>query len=184
ARQVRLERWVTLPAVTPLTGDWEHLQSGSHLELCPSGAVHPAPIPAERRAHRAAYPATIPAARRAHRCPRRHRGHIECSLRAPHAEAGTGSRGATVAASGPAALSSPGPAACSEATARSILGMKKRGSRRGEKLRTRALSDSPTPHTKMSGGDLLSHTLPSAVPSAQSSLATGFGMEPGVSSTL
>src|SRR5699024_10836366 len=46
------------------------------------------------------------------------------------------------------------------------------------------LSDSPTPHTKMSGGDLLSHTLPSAVPSAQSSLATGFGMEPGVSSTL
>src|SRR5699024_1288459 len=165
-------------------GDWEHLQSGSHLELCPSGAVHPAPIPAERRAHRAAYPATIPAARRAHRCPRRHRGHIECSLRAPHAESGTGSRGATVSASGPAALSSPGPAACSEATARSILGMKKRGSRRGEKLRTRALSDSPTPHTKMSGGDLLSHTLPSAVPSAQSSLATGFGMEPGVSSTL
>src|SRR5699024_11218719 len=37
---------------------------------------------------------------------------------------------------------------------------------------------------QMSGGDLLSHTLPSAVPSAQSSLASGFGMEPGVSSTL
>src|SRR5699024_4917634 len=184
ARQVRLERWVTLPAVTPLTGDWEHLQSGSHLELCPSGAAHPEPIPAERRTHRTAYPATIPAARRAHRCPRRHRGHIECSLRAPHAESGTGSRGATVSASGPAALSSPGPAACSEATARSILAMTKRGSRRGEKPRTRApqrLSHSPT---KMSGGDLLSHTLPSAVPSAQSSLATGFGMEPGVSSTL
>lgn len=35
------------------------------------------------------------------------------------------------------------------------------------------------PTTRMSGGDLLSHTLPSAVPSAQSSLATGFGMETG-----
>src|SRR5699024_749568 len=81
----------------------------------------------------------------------------------------------------------PGTPGCSAAHRRrtvAILGMKKRGSRRGEKLRTRALSDSPTPHTKMSGGDLLSHTLPSAVPSAQSSLATGFGMEPGVSSTL
>src|SRR5699024_5881572 len=40
-----------------------------------------------------------------------------------------------------------------------------------------SFSVSPTPHTKMSGGDLLSHTLPSAVPSAQSILATGFGME-------
>src|SRR5699024_5882682 len=45
------------------------------------------------------------------------------------------------------------------------------------------LSTPPLP-MKMSGGDLLSHTLPSAVPSAQSSLASGFGMEPGVSSTL
>ena len=35
-----------------------------------------------------------------------------------------------------------------------------------------------------SGGDLLSHTLPSAVPSALWVLATGFGMGPGVSPTL
>ena len=34
------------------------------------------------------------------------------------------------------------------------------------------------------GGVLLSHTLPSAVPSAQLGLASGFGMEPGVSPTL
>ena len=33
----------------------------------------------------------------------------------------------------------------------------------------------------MSGNDLLSHTLPRAVPSAQKGLASGFGMEPGVS---
>ena len=38
---------------------------------------------------------------------------------------------------------------------------------------------SPTPYT--SGGDLLSHTLPSAVPSALEGLTTGFGMSPGVS---
>ena len=35
-----------------------------------------------------------------------------------------------------------------------------------------------------SGGVLLSHTLPSAVPSALWVLATGFGMGPGVSPTL
>ena len=35
-----------------------------------------------------------------------------------------------------------------------------------------------------SGGDLLSHTLTSAVPSAQWALASGFGMGPGVSPTL
>ena len=33
------------------------------------------------------------------------------------------------------------------------------------------------------GGVLLSHTLPSAVPSALLGLASGFGMEPGVSPT-
>ncbi len=32
------------------------------------------------------------------------------------------------------------------------------------------------PYKKVSGGVLLSHTLPSAVPSAQSALASGFGM--------
>ena len=37
---------------------------------------------------------------------------------------------------------------------------------------------------KWSGGDLLSHTLPSAVPSALWVLASGFGMGPGVSPTL
>src|SRR5699024_7522785 len=37
---------------------------------------------------------------------------------------------------------------------------------------------------KMSGDDLLSLPRPSAVPSAQTCLASGFGMEPGVSSTL
>lgn len=57
----------------------------------------------------------------------------------------------------------------------------KKGSGRSETRE--GLQLTPTP-TKMSGGDLLSHTLPSAVPSAQSSLASGFGMEPGVSSTL
>ncbi len=34
------------------------------------------------------------------------------------------------------------------------------------------------------GGDLLSHTVTSAVPSAQKGLTTGFGMGPGVSPTL
>ena len=34
------------------------------------------------------------------------------------------------------------------------------------------------------GGDLLSHNLPVAVPSALWALASGFGMEPGVSPTL
>ena len=34
------------------------------------------------------------------------------------------------------------------------------------------------------GGDLLSHTLPSAVPSALAGLASGFGMGPGVSLPL
>ena len=34
------------------------------------------------------------------------------------------------------------------------------------------------------GGDLLSHTLASAVPSALEGLASGFGMGPGVSPTL
>jgi hypothetical protein len=33
----------------------------------------------------------------------------------------------------------------------------------------------------MSGGVLLSHEVPLAVPSAQKGLASGFGMEPGVS---
>ena len=37
---------------------------------------------------------------------------------------------------------------------------------------------------KMSGGDLLSHAVSRAVPSAQMGLASGFGMEPGVSPTL
>ncbi len=36
----------------------------------------------------------------------------------------------------------------------------------------------------MSGGVLLSHEVPLAVPSAQLGLASGFGMEPGVSPTL
>ena len=36
----------------------------------------------------------------------------------------------------------------------------------------------------VSGGDLLSHTLPGAVPSALWVLASGFGMGPGVSPTL
>ena len=37
---------------------------------------------------------------------------------------------------------------------------------------------------RMSGGDLLSHEVPLAVPSAQLGLASGFGMEPGVSPSL
>ena len=37
---------------------------------------------------------------------------------------------------------------------------------------------------KMLGGDLLSHPVPRAVPSAQTGLASGFGMEPGVSPSL
>ena len=43
-----------------------------------------------------------------------------------------------------------------------------------------------TPHTKKyyAGSDLLSHTLPSAVPSAQADLASGFGMGPGVTLPL
>src|SRR5664279_2321039 len=36
----------------------------------------------------------------------------------------------------------------------------------------------------MSGGVLLSHTVTSAVPSALKGLASGFGMEPGVSPSL
>ena len=36
----------------------------------------------------------------------------------------------------------------------------------------------------MSGGDLLSHAVSRAVPSAQTGLASGFGMEPGVSPSL
>jgi hypothetical protein len=36
----------------------------------------------------------------------------------------------------------------------------------------------------LSGGDLLSHILPDAVPSALWVLASGFGMGPGVSPTL
>jgi hypothetical protein len=37
---------------------------------------------------------------------------------------------------------------------------------------------------RMSGDVLLSHTLPSAVPSALTGLASGFGMGPGVSLSL
>ena len=37
---------------------------------------------------------------------------------------------------------------------------------------------------KMSGGVLLSHEVPLAVPSALTGLASGFGMEPGVSLSL
>ena len=36
----------------------------------------------------------------------------------------------------------------------------------------------------MVGGNLLSHTLPGAVPSARAGLASGFGMGPGVSPPL
>ena len=36
----------------------------------------------------------------------------------------------------------------------------------------------------MFGGDLLSHPVPRAVPSALTGLASGFGMEPGVSPSL
>src|SRR5659263_660062 len=36
----------------------------------------------------------------------------------------------------------------------------------------------------MFGGDLLSHAVTRAVPSAQKGLASGFGMEPGVSPSL
>src|SRR3954466_525095 len=36
----------------------------------------------------------------------------------------------------------------------------------------------------MLGGDLLSHPVPRAVPSALTGLASGFGMEPGVSPSL
>ena len=42
----------------------------------------------------------------------------------------------------------------------------------------------PSTSQVKSGGDLLSHTLTSAVPSAQWALASGFGMGPGVSPTL
>ena len=38
-----------------------------------------------------------------------------------------------------------------------------------------------SPSRKMSGDVLLSHAVPRAVPSAQKGLASGFGMEPGVS---
>src|SRR5699024_9456872 len=64
---------------------------------------------------------------------------------------------------------------------RSASGHEKREWRR--RTPRRGSSTPPLP-VKMSGGELLSHTLPSAVPSARSSLASGFGMEPGVSSTL
>jgi len=37
---------------------------------------------------------------------------------------------------------------------------------------------------KLSGDVLLSHTVPSAVPSALAGLASGFGMRPGVSLPL
>ena len=40
------------------------------------------------------------------------------------------------------------------------------------------------PIGKMSGDVLLSHEVPLAVPSAQTGLASGFGMEPGVSLSL
>ena len=39
-------------------------------------------------------------------------------------------------------------------------------------------------HTLLAGSDLLSHTLPGAVPSAQVGLASGFGMGPGVTPPL
>ena len=39
-------------------------------------------------------------------------------------------------------------------------------------------------HRMMLGGDLLSHPVPRAVPSALTGLASGFGMEPGVSPSL
>jgi hypothetical protein len=40
------------------------------------------------------------------------------------------------------------------------------------------------PSSSMSGGDLLSHAVPRAVPSAQKGLTSGFGMGPGVSPSL
>src|SRR3954462_8576144 len=42
----------------------------------------------------------------------------------------------------------------------------------------------PPPTRRMFGGDLLSHPVPRAVPSALTGLASGFGMEPGVSPSL
>ena len=42
----------------------------------------------------------------------------------------------------------------------------------------------PTKQDYYAGGDLLSHTLPSAVPSALVDLASGFGMGPGVTPPL
>ena len=42
----------------------------------------------------------------------------------------------------------------------------------------------PAGHEVVFGGDLLSHTLTSAVPSALAGLASGFGMGPGVSLPL
>ena len=39
-------------------------------------------------------------------------------------------------------------------------------------------------HKLNAGGDLLSHTLPGAVPSAQAGLASGFGKGPGVTPPL
>ena len=45
--------------------------------------------------------------------------------------------------------------------------------------------EATTTHKKIyAGGDLLSHTLPSAVPSALVDLASGFGMGPGVTPPL
>jgi hypothetical protein len=53
------------------------------------------------------------------------------------------------------------------------------------KRKKRGPAKTASPHSKKKFGSvLLSHTLPSAVPSAQSALATGFGMLPGVSLTL
>ena len=55
----------------------------------------------------------------------------------------------------------------------------------GEEVRRRAtLKPSDLFFHKYCGGDLLSHTLSSAVPSAQAGLASGFGMRPGVSLPL
>lgn len=47
-----------------------------------------------------------------------------------------------------------------------------------------SLKETPHSTTLKFGSDLLSHTLPSAVPSARMSLASGFGMGPGVSLQL
>jgi hypothetical protein len=46
------------------------------------------------------------------------------------------------------------------------------------------LPDGGGPQRKMSGGVLLSHEVPLAVPSALKGLTSGFGMGPGVSPSL